>query len=124
MSQNAKVEFPLLNRSIEVPEGTKVSDACAQAGYPLNLVCGGKGTCKKCAVEIEENGQPKIILSCQTTIYDGMKILLKEEEQKAQILTSATLDAIEFEPSLRVIQIPADKLKVSIGENDWDVLKE
>jgi uncharacterized 2Fe-2S/4Fe-4S cluster protein (DUF4445 family) len=124
MNVNVKVEFPLLNRTVDVPEGTKVSDACALAGYPLNLVCGGKGTCKKCAVEIEENGLPKIILSCQETVHDGMRILLKEEEQKAQILTSSTLDAIEFEPSIQAISIPAEKLKVAIGENDWDVLKQ
>lgn len=124
MSNSVKVEFPLLNRTITVSEGTLVSDACAQAGYPLNLVCGGKGKCKKCAVEIEEQGVPRIILSCQEKVYDGMKVLLKEEEQKAQILTSSTLDAISFEPSVRVQYVAADHLKVEIGENDWDVLKK
>lgn len=123
MSNRVKVEFPLVNRTVEVAQGTKVSDACAQAGYPLNLVCGGKGTCKKCAVEIEEDGVAKVILSCQEIVYDGMKVLLREEEQKAQILTSSALDAVDFDPPLRMAAIPSEKLKVEIGENDWDVLK-
>ncbi|MBF7096893.1 ASKHA domain-containing protein [Alkalibacter mobilis] len=123
MKNSVTVDFPLLNKTVEVAEGTKLSDACAEAGYPLNLVCGGKGTCKKCAVEIQEGDSFVNVLSCQTYVYDGMKVMLKEEDQKAQILTSSTLDEISFNPTIKSIFIKRDSLKVEIGENDWDALK-
>src|SRR5690554_3036317 len=100
MAKMLKVEFPYLNKSIEVPEGTKLSQACADAGYPLNLVCGGRGVCKKCGVDIEEDGEVKRVLSCQVDVYDGIKVLLREEEQKVQILTSSTMDQTAHNPSI------------------------
>ncbi|NTW71511.1 MAG: ATP-binding protein [Eubacteriaceae bacterium] len=122
MGKNVIVNFPLLNESIVVEEGTKLSEACAIAGYPLNLVCGGKGKCKKCAVEIEEHGEIKKVLSCMTDVYDGIRVLLKEEEQKAQILTSSTLDNTPLDPSLRSVYIEKEKLKTDLCENDWETL--
>ncbi|HCX65731.1 MAG TPA: activating enzyme [Eubacteriaceae bacterium] len=117
------VQFPLLNTEVEVEENSLLSDACAQAGYPLNLVCGGKGKCKKCGVDIEENGVKKNVLSCQTKVYDGMQVMLKEEEQKAQILTSAVLDEINMAPAVYTVKIEADSLSTPLGANDWDILK-
>ncbi|NTW70971.1 MAG: ATP-binding protein [Eubacteriaceae bacterium] len=118
------VNFPLLKESIEVAEKTLLSEACAIAGYPLNLVCGGKGKCKKCAVEIEEDGELKKVLSCKTEVYDGIKVMLKEEEQKVQILTSSTLDSTPLDPSLRLITIESSKLKTELCENDWETLRK
>ncbi|HAE61398.1 MAG TPA: activating enzyme [Eubacteriaceae bacterium] len=122
MDKKITVKFPILNKSLKVDEGMKVSEACALAGYPLNLVCGGKGTCKKCAVEINESGHLKKILSCREVVYDDMEIMLKEEEQKAQILTSSTLDEIHFNPSIKSIYLNRDDLRTELGQNDWDVL--
>ena len=36
-------------------EGGTIAAACEKAGFPLNLVCGGNGTCGKCAVNIKYN---------------------------------------------------------------------
>jgi uncharacterized 2Fe-2S/4Fe-4S cluster protein (DUF4445 family) len=122
MDKKITVKFPLLNKSLEVEPGIKVSDACAIAGYPLNLVCGGKGTCKKCAVEIKEGGHLKKILSCRETVYDNIQIMLKEDIQKAQILTSSSLDEINFKPSIRSLLFKREELKTELGQNNWDVL--
>ena len=51
-----RVLFPLLEEEIEVSQDSLVSDVCASIGLPLNLVCGGKGRCKKCLVNVKENG--------------------------------------------------------------------
>ncbi|MBF7097089.1 ASKHA domain-containing protein [Alkalibacter mobilis] len=124
MKKMIKVDFPNLNKSIEVEEGTKLSEACAVAGYPLNLVCGGRGKCKKCGVDIEENGEIKRVLSCQVEAYDGVRVMLKEEEQKVQILTSSTLDNTVNDPSLHVLHFTKDQLATELGDNNWDTLKK
>lgn len=123
MAAQLTVQFPYLNKSIEVPEGTKLSEACAQAGYPLNLVCGGRGKCKKCGVDIEEDGEVKRVLSCQVTVYDGIKVLLREEEQKVQILTSSTMDQTIHNPSLHSLRFTREQLETELGDNDWSTLR-
>lgn len=123
MAKQLKVEFPYLNKTIEVPEGTKLSQACADAGYPLNLVCGGRGKCKKCGVDIEEDGEVKRVLSCQVDAYDGIKVLLREEEQKVQILTSSTMDSTIYNPSLYTKTFTKEQLETELGDNDWSTLK-
>ncbi|WP_353853075.1 hypothetical protein [Dehalobacter restrictus] len=41
-----KVLFPNQNKEILCQENDTVAVACSGLGYPLDLVCGGKGTCK------------------------------------------------------------------------------
>ena len=53
-----KITFANQKTEIEVEGGT-LADACKSAGYPLNLVCGGKGLCGKCAVTVEREGKPE-----------------------------------------------------------------
>lgn len=122
MNKKITVNFPFLKRCIETAEGTKISEACSIVGYPLNLVCGGKGNCKKCGVDIEENGEIKRVLSCQTYVYDGLNVMLRDEEQKLQILTSSMLDNIPVEPSLGSLYFTKDQLKTELGGNNWDTL--
>ena len=50
-----RVFFPLLDKSVILEAGKTVAEACALVGFPQNLVCGGKGTCKKCLVTIRLN---------------------------------------------------------------------
>ena len=43
----------LVNQNVTIPaqEGVLLSQACADAGFPLDLVCGGQGKCGKCKVD-------------------------------------------------------------------------
>ncbi|NLN98370.1 MAG: ATP-binding protein [Eubacteriaceae bacterium] len=95
------VLFPLVDIGLDLPEGTKVSEACDAAGYPLNLVCGGKGKCKKCVVNIEEDGVAKEVLGCVTDISDGMKIFVSPEKSDSQILETL-LEGVGHEPKTKV----------------------
>ena len=47
-----QISFINQQKTLRVNNGT-LADACSTAGLPLNLVCGGKGTCGKCLVSIE-----------------------------------------------------------------------
>lgn len=82
--------FPYLNQSIDIPAGTSIDTACAAAGYPIDRVCGGKGTCGKCRVEIEDGAGRREVLACRTAATDGMKIYFLNEIGTHQILQGAS----------------------------------
>ena len=87
-----RYKIKLINQKKEVEaEGGTLAEICALAGYPLNLVCGGRGTCKKCQVTIKRKGQTAVeeVLACKTVVDQDMEVYLHEtDEQKgARILT-------------------------------------
>ncbi|MCP4137439.1 MAG: DUF4445 domain-containing protein [bacterium] len=47
-----RVEFKPYGKIVDVPAGTELVDAARTAGVPLDLPCGGKGTCNKCLVHV------------------------------------------------------------------------
>ena len=72
-----KITFANQKTEIEVEGGT-LADACKSAGYPLNLVCGGKGLCGKCAVTVEREGKPEKVLACRTVVDRDMTVYLEK----------------------------------------------
>lgn len=81
-----QISFINQSKSIAVHGGT-LADACTEAGFPLDLVCGGKGTCGKCSVTIEANGQKRNELACKFEISEDLTIYL----ESAQFLDQASL---------------------------------
>ncbi len=124
MENKVKVRFPLMNKYIEMPENSKISQACEAIGLPLNLVCGGKGKCKKCAVNIKIDHTIKSVLSCQTNVTEGVQILLRHEDIQAQILTESILKDIHFNPSLYLKYLPSESLKTDMAGNDWATIEK
>jgi NADH-quinone oxidoreductase subunit G len=65
-------------KEIEVPDGTRLFDACTQArGHDLPHFCyhpdlSIAGVCRLCQVEIE--GMPKLAIACNTLVRDGMVV--------------------------------------------------
>jgi len=79
-------------KSIEVPAGTIIGDAVADAGMPLEQQCAGKGTCGKCRVvvlsgvtplneiELEKLSSEQIAaghrLGCQARVAEDCEVTL------------------------------------------------
>lgn len=122
MNKYVSVEFPRLNKIIDIEENSKISDACEKVGHPLNLVCGSKGKCKKCAVDIESDGHIKTVLGCQETVFDGLKVLIEDEKVEAQILTTSILKDFKPNPSLTSMYLEKNQLKTELAENNWDTI--
>lgn len=98
-----QVYFINQKKEITVNGGT-VADACEKAGFSLNLVCGGNGTCGKCAIFIkkEEAQEREKVLACQTYIEEDTEIYLNPSDyrQKAIILTKAAPLELQLNPSI------------------------
>ncbi len=52
------IRFTPSGKTIDVSSGTRLIDACRQAGWSLSAPCGGKGLCGKCRVLIVAGGPP------------------------------------------------------------------
>ena len=94
-----------INQKKEITvEGGTVAAACEKAGFPLNLVCGGNGTCGKCAISIKckTAKDAQKVLACQTNITEDMTIYLEKSDyiQKASVLTKSVPLELELRPSI------------------------
>jgi len=67
-----KVTFEPDGRQISIHAGATLAEAAGQAGIILNSVCGGKGTCEKCAVNLEPGGRR--VLACQYLIQSDLTV--------------------------------------------------
>jgi uncharacterized 2Fe-2S/4Fe-4S cluster protein (DUF4445 family) len=71
------VSFRPDGRQISVHSGATILEAAGQAEIILNTVCGGKGTCKKCMVKIEPDGEE--VLACQHRITRDLTVNIPDE---------------------------------------------
>ena len=119
-----RVFFPLLDKSVMLEAGKTVAEACALVGFPQNLVCGGKGTCKKCLVTIRENDLISEVLGCQHLISPDMAILISKEAAISQILETTDNGELSFNPKTRVAAIPMTALKTEMCSYDLETIRK
>lgn len=119
-----EVFFPLLSKSIKIEKGKTVSDACALVGFPQNLVCGGKKTCKKCLVTIRENGNTLEVLGCHHPVSKGMEIMISKEASISQILETTANEALPFNPKTRVFPIHYSNLITEMCSYDLETIRK
>src|SRR4030042_5588624 len=76
----------------KVKDGTTVLDAARQLGAGLESVCGGKGTCGKCKIRIEEGyfakyGIQSTAASVTTKEDVNVKFLSKRQLKQTYVLS-------------------------------------
>lgn len=82
------------NRSFSAPEATDLLSALRSWGYFPDSPCGGRGTCGKCRVTV--NDQP--VLACQTTVDMDMTVILPERISGEQILSHGIRGETALDP--------------------------
>ena len=70
---------------VTVPEGTTLLRAQIQAGLGPDAPCGGRGSCGKCRVTLQDGRE---VLACQTPV-EGDQVVYLGRSRTAQILTGA-----------------------------------
>lgn len=98
-----KVYFINQQKEWMAEEGQTLAQVCAQAGFPLNLVCGGKGTCGKCKIIVEREGKKKQVLACQTLVTREERIYLETEDytHTGNVLTEGNGKKMMCHPSVK-----------------------
>lgn len=72
------ISIKINNKEVQVPEGTRIIDACRDNGYKIPSLCFLKdineiGACRICVVEVK--GISHLVPSCNNTVQEGMEIL-------------------------------------------------
>jgi uncharacterized 2Fe-2S/4Fe-4S cluster protein (DUF4445 family) len=98
-----KITFLPSGKTIDVPSGTLLSDAALVAGVMIDLPCGGKGTCGKCLVKIDqgtiaekpgiapsdEERESGFVIACQSAVTADVTISIPDQSAHA---TPADMD--------------------------------
>ena len=68
------ITFKPEGKQISIHSGATLLEAAGQAGIILNNVCGGKGTCEKCAVILEPDSQQ--VFACQYRVQSDLTVTI------------------------------------------------
>lgn len=81
------ITFKPDGRQISIHAGATLLDAAGQAGIILNTVCGGKGICEKCIVNLEPPRRQ--VLACQYRIQNDLTVTIPRSSRffEQKILT-------------------------------------
>ncbi len=78
------VRITIDGKSYDVPEGSRLIDACMDVGIDIPHFCyhpglGPDGNCRMCQVEIVTERGPMLAISCNTIVRDGMEVITNSE---------------------------------------------
>ena len=82
---------------VSVPAGTLLLDAAKSAGVYIDAPCGGNGTCGKCSVLLDQNGNVTRVLACKTPVSQDCSVTLPQTAQLDTLRIGAER-AVEFAP--------------------------
>ncbi len=94
------ITFKPDGRQISIHEGATLLDAAGQAGIILNTVCGGKGICKKCLVNLAPDGRG--VLACQYHVDSDLVVTVPSSSRffEHKILTEGVAPQAEIQPDI------------------------
>ncbi|MGQ9479453.1 MAG: ASKHA domain-containing protein [Thermoproteota archaeon] len=106
---------------VKVSYGSNLLFELVKAGFDLEAVCGGRGVCKKCLVEVlnGEAGEPskaetevvnvsrKMRLACQVKVFGDLVVRIPEVSQRSRgkILEWGRDLKVEFSPKVRYVPV-------------------
>ncbi len=98
--EHFNITFEPDGRRISVHAGATLLDAAGQAGIILNTVCGGRGICKKCVVNLEPDGRE--ILACQHHIDSDITVTVPPSSRffEHKILMEGISSQTEVKPDI------------------------
>ena len=148
------VIFMPSGRRGRVPHGTLVLDAARQLGVEIESICGGRLTCNKCRVRVEEGQFAKhgIIsgkhhlspatdeetrlleklesldcrLSCNARVVNDALIFVPEESRahKQIVRKDATARVIDLHPAVRQVYVEVEQAELGKHRGDWGRLQD
>ena len=151
--QETTVIFMPSGRRGQIPAGQTLLDAARQLGVEIESICGGRLTCGKCKVQVEDgvfhkhgitsshghlspaSSEEKALLkrlhsedyrlACTACLHGDVLVTVPEESraQKQIIRKSATERAIEIKPAIRKVYVEVDEAQLGEHRGDWGRLQ-
>ncbi len=150
----SRVIFMPSGRRGQVAQGESLLEAARMLGVGIESICGGRLTCGKCKVRIEEGqfqkhgitsspghvsppsadeielmrslGENGYRLSCQTYVQGDALVFIPEEAraQKQIVRKSATERVIEIDPAVRQVYVEVESAELGEHRGDWGRLQD
>jgi len=94
------ITFKPDGKQIFIHSGATLIEAAGQAGIILNTVCGGKGTCGKCLVNLEPDARE--VLACQYKIDSDLTVTIPVSSRffEQRILTESVDTKAQIQPDV------------------------
>jgi uncharacterized 2Fe-2S/4Fe-4S cluster protein (DUF4445 family) len=154
LGEDPLVIFMPSGRRGRVARGQTVLAAAQELGVAIESICGGRLTCNKCRVRVEEGrfdkhgiasraehlspaagdevallealGSPEMRLSCVAQVEGDLLLFVPEESrgQKQVIRKAAGQQEIELDPAVRQVTIVVDEAQLGEHRGDWGRLQE
>jgi len=112
-------------KEIEVPEGGSLLEALVDAGYYVEALCGGRGTCGRCAVKVLAGviapGKADLEALGESAVREGLRLACRArvtENISVKLEGEAPLVPGEWSPYLDEDEIRSDTLK-KVGEGGF-----
>lgn len=148
------VIFMPSGRRGHVPRGESLLDAARHLGVEIESICGGRLTCAKCKVRVEEGtfqkhgitsalthvspagqeenallngtGENGYRLSCVTCVQDNVLVYVPEESraQKQIIRKAAGERIIDIAPAISQLYVEVDQAELGEHRGDWGRLQD
>jgi uncharacterized 2Fe-2S/4Fe-4S cluster protein (DUF4445 family) len=148
------VIFMPSGRRGRVQHGENLLEAARQVGVEIESICGGRLTCGKCKVRIEEGhfakhgitseagnvtavseGETRLLqrlhsddcrFSCNARVTGDVLIFVPEESQahKQIIRKAATERVIDVQPAIRQVYVEVDRAALGQHRGDWGRLQD
>ncbi len=149
-SEHCRIALMPSGRKGSVPRGANLLRAAQELGVELESICGGRQTCGKCQVIVEEGSFPKHgitskadnlsapvadeqeylrngrRLACAAEVLGDVLITVPEESQarKQVIAKAASARAIEIDPAVRQIYVELQPPDMNDPRGDWERLQD
>ena len=120
-----RVNFIAEGRCVAVLADTTLLEAQRLANLPTDAPCGGKGTCKKCAVDYRGAGEGEWHreLACRVRVDRDMEVRRLRGGERLQVLTdSAGTESAAWDPMVTVRAIHVEPCKRGESTSDWSRL--
>jgi len=125
-----KVTFLPDGKEVEAEAGITLMQAAEKAGVYINSLCGGKGVCGKCRVQVtngkvladkhsigflsKEELNEGFVLACQTKVTSDMEVVIPPESrlEEEQIMTQGAVVDYSQPEKVFVAKLPSDPLSL------------
>ena len=125
-----KVTFLPDGKEVEAEAGITLMQAAEKAGVYINSLCGGKGVCGKCRVQVingkvladkhsigflsKEELNEGFVLACQTKVTGDMEVVIPPESrlEEEQIMTQGAVVNYSQPEKVFVAKLPSDPLSL------------
>ena len=114
-----KVRFLPHGKEVEVENGTTLMEAAQKAGVYINSLCGGKGVCGKCRVQVadgevradkhsigflsKEEVKEGYVLACQNKVNDNLKVVIPPESRLEAEQIIMEVAAVDYSPAEKIV---------------------